>query len=119
MIDIADIPPVLKDANGGARARLMPAANRRRARARPNGGEDRERTRSAGAPRRPGERRGSAPRRELAAVGRSMDKTRQYEVNKKKSTCGFTWALDPGREALQASGKLDFRQPQVRHAVSA
>ena len=49
----------------------------------------------------------------LVTMATGMEKTRQYEVTKKKTTCGFTWALDPGREALQGSGKLDYRKPEV------
>ena len=33
-----------------------------------------------------------------------------------RKTSGFTWALDPGREALQKAGQLDFKTAAVRSA---
>ena len=36
----------------------------------------------------------------------------EFQRNKKKTTCGFTWALDPGREAMEVSGKLSFKKPE-------
>ena len=33
---------------------------------------------------------------------------------RKGKTSGFTWSLDPGREALQKAGALDFKTATVR-----
>ena len=34
-----------------------------------------------------------------------------------RKTSGFTWALDPGREALQKAGALDFKTASVGFAL--
>jgi hypothetical protein len=49
----------------------------------------------------------------------SPDMSQARDKNTKRSTCGFTWALDPGREAMQADGRLEFKRPEVRLAPSS